>query len=402
MISVKRIGYAMGCMCSTGWLRVALIFAVLALWSCQSEEPVDGEKGDGVAEGSAADSAAVDSASAEKGMDAIPVEVARARLGSISSYLLFNSTIETEEAVQVFPQISGLVERVAAEEGDRVQAGDTLLYIEDDQLRIAFQEAKVNFEFQEGNFRRNEAMFERKLLSDQDYETKRFELEQARLRYDRARLELEHSIVVAPFSGVITERHVQVGARVSSGTQLYDLIKLDDMIARVFVPGQYLMSVRRDQVAAINSDFLPDQEFSGWVKRISPVVDPRSGTFKVTVGVRDRFEALRPGIFVSVRIVTDTHEQAVLVPKEAIVYDGGEQYLFAVRDTVAQRILLEPGYENIASVEALSGIEAGERIITVGQNGLKDGARVRVVETDETDANLPTAARSDSADIRRD
>ncbi len=392
----------MGCICSASRLRVALVVGALALWSCQSEEPVEGEKDGGIAEGAATDSTAVDSAATEKAVDAVPVEVARARIGSISSYLLFNSTIETEEAVQVFPQISGLVEQVAAEEGDRVQAGDTLLYIEDDQLGIAYQEAKVNFEFQEVNFRRNEAMFERKLISDQDYETKRFELEQARLRYDRARLDLDHSIVVAPFSGVITERHVQVGARVSSGMQLFDLIKLDDMIARVFVPGQYLMSVKRDQVATIASDFLPNQEFSGWVKRISPIVDPRSGTFKVTVGVRDRFEALRPGIFVSVRIVTDTHEAAVLVPKEAIVYDGGEQYLFAVRDTVAQRILLEPGYENLDSVEAMSGIEAGERIITVGQNGLKDGARVRIIENEEAESHISTEARSDSADGLRD
>ena len=82
------------------------------------------------------------------------------------------------------------------------------------------------------------------------------------------------------------------------------------------------MQVAKGQRAEIGSDFMPDQQFDGWVKRISPVVDPRSGTFKVTVGVNDRFEALRPGIFVSVRIVTDTREQAVLVPKNAIVYDG--------------------------------------------------------------------------------
>ena len=305
-----------------------LVLAMFALAACgardeagEREERVEGR------DSTETEQAAVDSVGADStAVEAVPVEADLVRVGPISSYLVFNSTIETEEAVQVFPQVSGLVER------DRVEAGDTLLYIEDEQLRINYQEAKVNLEFQEGNFRRNEEMFKRKLLSDQDYETKRFEVEQARLRYDRARLELKHATVVAPFSGVITERYVQVGARVSSGSQLYDLIKLDDMIARVFVPGQYLMQVAKGQRAVIGSDFLPDKQFDGWVKRISPVVDPRSGTFKVTVGVSDRFEALRPGIFVSVRIVTDTHDEAVLVPKNAIVYDGGEQYVFAVRD----------------------------------------------------------------------
>ena len=172
-------------------------------------------KGEGRVEGrdsTETEQAAVDSVGADStAVEAVPVEADLVRVGPISSYLVFNSTIETEEAVQVFPQVSGLVERIAAEEGDRVEAGDTLLYIEDEQLRINYQEAKVNLEFQEGNFRRNEEMFKRKLLSDQDYETKRFEVEQARLRYDRARLELKHATVVAPFSGVITERYVQVG-----------------------------------------------------------------------------------------------------------------------------------------------------------------------------------------------
>ena len=349
----------------------------------------------GMVDSTATEETSVDSVDTDStATEAIPVEADLVRIGPISSYLIFNSTIETEEAIQIFPQVSGLVERIAAEEGDRVEAGDTLLYIEDEQLLIAYQEAKVNFEFQQGNFRRNEEMFKRKLLSDQDYERVGFEMEQARLRYNRARLELEHSTIVAPFSGVITERHVQVGARVSSGTQLYDLIKLDDMIARVFVPGQYLMQVAKGQRAEIGSDFMPDQQFDGWVKRISPVVDPRSGTFKVTVGVNDRFEALRPGIFVSVRIITDTREQAVLVPKNAIVYDGEEQYVFAVRDSIAQRILLQPGYESAVEVEALINFSAGDRVITVGQNGLKDGARVRLVKgeridtTDRTDSTL--------------
>jgi membrane fusion protein (multidrug efflux system) len=294
-----------------------------------------------------------------------------------------------------------LVERIAVEEGDRVQAGDTLLYIEDEQLRIAYQEAEVNLDFQEKNFRRNEEMFKRKLISDQDHDIKRFELEQARLRYSRAKLDLERSVITAPFFGVITERHVQVGARVGPSTLLYDLIKLDDMIARVFVPGQYLMAVEKKQQAVAVSDFLPGKEFEGWVKRISPVVDPSSGTFKVTVGLRDHFEYLRPGLFVNVRIVTDTHDEAVLVPKVAVVYDGGDQFIFAVRDTVAERIPLDAGFEDTARIEALSGIESGMSIIVVGQSGLKDGARVRVVNQDEADEVAAPKVSVEDADKGR-
>jgi membrane fusion protein (multidrug efflux system) len=354
------------------------LVAFAGLWGCGLAGG-EGEKGQTAqADSTRADSARVDSLT-RKPLEAVPVEVALARQGDISAYLVFNSTVETEAAVEVYPQISGLVERIAVEEGDRVGEGQALLHIEDEQLRLAAQEAQVNLEHLETGFRRTEEMFRRRLISDQEFENKKYELEQARLRYQKARLELEHATIHAPFSGVITQRHVQVGARVGPSAKLFELIKLDDMIARVFVPGQYLTALRQDQDAVINSDFLPGKRFQGWVKRISPVVDPKSGTFKVTVGLKDRWEYLRPGLFVNVQIITDTHRNAVLVPKEAVVYDGGDRYVFAVEDTVASRIRLDAGYEDSRSVEALSAIEPGIPVVVVGQNGLKDGARVRLV-----------------------
>jgi len=305
-----------------------------------------------------------------------------AHAGEISSYLLFNSTIETEATVEIFPQISGMVERVMVEEGDRVEIGDTLIAIEDEQLRLANREAQVNLDYQRTGYKRTEEMFKRKLISDQEFETRKYELEQAGLRLERTQLDLAHTVILAPFSGVITERYVQVGARVGGSSKLYDLIKLDDMIARVFVPGQYLTAINNGQQGVIASEFLPNKSFEGWVKRISPVVDPRSGTFKVTVGVRDHFEYLRPGLFVNVRIVTDTHERAILIPKQAVVYDGGDKFVFAVVDTVAVRIKLQPGFEDVEFVEAMAEVKEGSPIIVVGQNGLKDGTRVRVVNKD--------------------
>ena len=120
-------------------------------------------------------------------------------------------------------------------------------------------------------------------------------------------------------------------------------------------------------------------EHLGQRRHLSPIVDPNSGTFKVTVGLRDRWEYLRPGMFVNVRIVVDTHLSAVLIPKEAVVYDGSERYVFVVVDSTAQRIQLDVGYENGLFVESRSEINADTPVIVVGQNGLKDQARVKVI-----------------------
>ncbi|MBT4100945.1 MAG: efflux RND transporter periplasmic adaptor subunit [Gemmatimonadetes bacterium] len=325
------------------------------------------------------DTTAADSAASLP--DSVPVETASAQRGDISSYLVFSSTIATEESVEIHPEIGGRVEAVLAEEGDHVKADQILVQLDDEQALIEDRESEIELNHLEGSYKRTEEMFRRRLISTQESEDKFYQLEQARLRRQKAQLALEHTHIRAPFAGVLTTRSVQVGARVAPGGKLFDLIKLDDLIARVHVPGQYLRNVRVKQVAQIESDFLQDMSFDGYVKRISPVVDPQSGTFKVTLGVRDRWEHLRPGIFVTARIVTDTHASTVLVPKEAIVYDGADRFVFVVRDSTAHRVKLDAGYENNRFVEARSQIDDTTQVIVVGQNGLKDEARIRIVAT---------------------
>ncbi len=330
-------------------------------------------------EGAETAEAAADSARTDTTAGAVPVQTRPVVRGDISSALVFSSTIETEDAVEIHPEVSGRVERVAVEEGDQVAAGDLLVRLDAEQARLEDRESEVDLRQLESSFGRTEEMFGRGLISTQEYEDQQFELERARLRRERAGLALSHTAIRAPFSGVITSRGVQTGARVSPAVKLFDLVKLDDMIARVHVPGRYLMQVSIGQPATVSSDFLEDVDCPAYVKRISPVVDPRSGTFKVTVGVQDPWRHLRPGIFVTVRVVTGTHARAVLVPKEAVVYEADERYVFVVEGGTARRLRLDAGYENADFVEALSGLSAGADVIVVGQKGLRDQASVKVV-----------------------
>ena len=230
------------------------------------------------------------------------------------------------------------------------------------------------------NFDRTEDLYERNLINKQDYENQTYQLEQARLRLERAKIRLAYATVRAPFTGVISAREIQVGSRVSNGTKVFSMVKLDDIVARVFVPGRYLAMVKENQPAVVTSEFLPDRSFQGWVKRISPVIDPKSGTFKVTVGVRgEKPSELPPGLFVGVRVITDTRDSAVLIPKRAVVYEGGERYVFTIVEGKASKRKLVPGYEDPINIEAVSGFAAGMPVIVLGHGGLKDGAAVRPV-----------------------
>ena len=114
------------------------------------------------------------------------------------------------------------------------------------------------------------------------------------------------------------------------------------------------------------------------IKRISPVVDPASGTFKVTVGLKSDGQ-LKPGMFVNVHLIISTHENAILIPKTAIVYENEYMNVFVVRDSIAHKIRLKAGFEDAKKVEALSDIEDGDKVIVVGQAGMKDKTKVRIV-----------------------
>ncbi len=310
----------------------------------------------------------------------VPVETALVTRGPISAFLTFNTTLETEAMVDIYPQTTGQVESLFVEEGRVVKEGDPLLKIEDRETRVDMEESKANYEQLTRNFARTEELYGRKLINNQEYETQRNALELARLRYERASIRHGYTTVRAPFSGVIASRETQVGARVATGSKLFSMVKLDEIVAKVFVPGRYLPIVADSQPAVVTSEFLPDRTFSGWVKRISPVIDPKSGTFKVTVGVRgDKPADLPPGLFVNVRIITDTRPAAVLVPKRAVIYEGGERYVFTVVNDRAVKRKLAAGYEDPDNIEAVSGFEPGAPVIVLGQSGLKDGSLVRSV-----------------------
>jgi membrane fusion protein (multidrug efflux system) len=368
-----------------GWLAlgvcVALCFAGLA--GCGKKEEAKAQATPSAkADTSKADTSKAKQAGgpAKKPEEGVPVKVEPVQTGMISSYLLYSSTVESEESVDVYPQVAGLVKEVRVEEGQFVSAGDTLIRLEDDEARLAVADAEVRFRKLEGDFKRTEEMHGRKIISNQDFEAKRYDLRQAEIAWERAKLALSHTAVKSPIAGVVADRMVELGDRVAPSVKLCSVVNLNNLIVRVFVPGREVRSLAAGQPVMLTSDFLPGAKLRGQIKRISPVVDPSSGTFKVTVGVLGGDGALKPGMFVNAHIVTATHEDAVIVPKSAVVYDDGLPYVFVARDTVAERVRLDVGFADGEKMEVRAGVKRGDQIVVVGQNGLKDKARIRAIK----------------------
>lgn len=311
---------------------------------------------------------------------AVPVEVTTLSTGEISSFLLYSSTLETEQLVDVYSRIAGLVVGVYAEEGDRVSKGQRLIQIEKDEYELAEQKARLDYETQKANFERIKALQQENLMSEEEFQNAEFSMKAAEIAWKQAALTLEYTTVAAPISGVVGDRLVQLGGRIMTTTKLLSIANLDEKIVQVYVPQNEFTKCYRNQTALVATNVLPGEKFKGYVKRISPVIDPQSGTFRVVVGVKDPQNKLRPGMFVSAELIVDTHQNARLIPKSALIYENERTYFFMVQQDTSLRVELQKGFEDAEKVEVLNDIPVGTKVVVLGQNGLKNGSKVKIIE----------------------
>jgi membrane fusion protein (multidrug efflux system) len=316
--------------------------------------------------------------------ETVPVEITSIARGDIEDRLLFNATLQTENKVKVFSRLEGELVSQPLEEGSFVRIGEVLVRIDGREQKLAMEKALINYRQQENEFARIESLYKEELVSREEYDQAQLTLDQSRVEYETAKLNFEYTQIKAPISGVVSKRLINQGDRVAPSMEVFEITNLTEKIAVIYVPENYLYRIKKNLPAYFTSDVMGDAEMLGYVKRISPVIDPTSGTFKVTVAVKDIENRLKPGMFVNVMLVTETHENTVIIPKNALVYDNDRSFFYTVKDdTLARKHLLDRGLEDSEKVEVLNAeVGVGDALIVVGQSGLKDSAIVNIVTRD--------------------
>lgn len=344
---------------------------------------------------------------------ALPVEVATVTRRSIGASYSGVATLEAESAAQVTAKVSGVLLKLMVEEGDRVKAGQTLAQLDDDAPRLNLAKVESSVKKLENDYRRASEMFDRQLLSAEQNDKIRYELETQRATRDLARLELSYTRIVAPISGVITKRMVKTGNFIQINQALFQIDNFDPLLAVLNVPERQLNTLSVGQTVAMQVDALPGEKFDGRIQRISPVIDAGTGTFRVTCEFRDSSNRLKSGMFGRLQIAFDRHDDALAIPRSSLMEEDGESAVFLLvagvdaaaaqppqvpdsettgkkgNDTskakpvpawVAQRRVIRSGYGESDYVEVLEGLNEGDRVITVGRNAVRDGTPVQVIE----------------------
>ena len=325
-------------------------------------------------------------------VEAVPVEVAQVSRRPIAASYAGTATLEPLAESQVVAKTSGVALEVLVEEGQQVKAGQPLVRLDADRARLSVAQAQAQLRKLENNYSRAQQLVAQQLISAGEVDQMRYDLENARAQHEMAKLELSYTTVVAPISGVVASRDIKPGNFVQINSPIFRIVDSQRLEATLNVPEREIAKLRAGQQVTLAADALPGREFTGTVDRVSPVVDTGTGTFRV-VATFDGDGELQPGMFTRLSINYDQRADALVVPRAALLEDGGEPAVYVVRDGKAARTPLKLGYDDAGWVEVREGLQAGDAVVVAGKAALREGSAVQVLgQAEPTPAPAPAPA----------
>ena len=310
------------------------------------------------------------------GAQAVTVEAAKVVTAPMPQTITAVGSLRSDESVTLRPESAGRINAITFQEGQRVAKGAPLVKLDPAIPEAEYAQAKANLTLAKAKFDRAVDLANRNYISGQakDEAENTFKVAQATLQLAEAKL--AKTEIKAPFAGIIGLRSVSVGDYVKEGADLVNLESIDPLKVDFRVPETYLRQVQPGQLLTLTLDALPGNTFNGKVVAVNPLVDAAGRSIVIRAQVGNQNTVLRPGMFARVRLITKEQAEAMVLPEQALVPQGTEQYVFKVLDNKVARVKVETGQRRDGMVEVISGLKAGDLVVTAGQLKLRDGVSV--------------------------
>jgi membrane fusion protein (multidrug efflux system) len=330
----------------------------------------------------------------EKAQEAVPVEVVAVANRPVAASYSGTAPLEARGESQVVAKTSGVALQVMAEVGQQVRAGQVLVRLDSDRAALQAAQSAAQVRKLEANYNRSLQLSKQQLVSANDLDQLKFDLENARAVNRLANLEVSYANVVAPISGVIAERSIKPGNFVQLNSPIFRIVDTSRIEATLNVPERELATIKPGLPVQLMVDALPGKPFQGTVDRVAPVVDSGSGTFRVICAF-DSAQLLQPGMFGRIRIDYDQRANAMVIPRNALLDDENDPAVYVVRGNKAARVAVKLGYFDGEWVEVRSGLKQGDRVVTAGKVALREGTDVQVIG-DPAAKKVATVAKAGS------
>lgn len=332
------------------------------------------------------------------------VELAPVARQVVTDSVRTSAIVESEAQADLMPETTGIVRQLMKDEGDTVRAGDLLAVLDNVALGTGAERARGDAARLKAQLDQTQQLLESGAASQKEVDDLRHQWMAAQLAEREAVTVARQTRLTAPFDGVVARRDVRVGELASAGGVAFQIVDPSRLRVVVSLPERDLARVRVGQPARLTAAYDDALRSGGAVARIAPVVDPTSGTVRVTIDVDAEDNPLRPGQFVSVWIEVDRRENVVAVPRSAVVWEDGIPVIYAADNAptegdaedgdtetheVARRTPVELGLVDDDWAQILSGSKVGERVVIVGQSNLRDGGRIRESANVAAENELP-------------
>jgi membrane fusion protein, multidrug efflux system len=291
--------------------------------------------------------------------------------------LSLSGTLESNEEINIRSEISGVVESINFEEGAKVSKGQVLLRVNDIELRAQLSKARTAQQLASENQRRAKLLLEKQAISQEEFDISNADYESARAESDLIAAQLYKTTVRAPFSGTIGLRSISKGTFVNPETPIAKLVNTSQIKITFSIPEKYATQMKvGNSLTFKTSD--AKEEYTATIYAMEPQVDIATRTLKIRAIADNKEGKLYPGTFANVTLPLETVNEALLVPTQALIPIQNGKIIFVLKNGKAEEVKVETGTRTDSMIRILSGIKAGDTILTSGVMSLKSGAPVKV------------------------
>lgn len=310
----------------------------------------------------------------------VAVEAARVSIGEVLEDIRAVGSLQPNESVAIAPEIAGRIASIPFGEGVRVKEGDILIELDPVILRAELDKARSDLTLATANRTRADTLAERGSGTTRARDEANAAYSAAQVALSLAEARLQKSTLQAPFSGVLGLRAVSPGAYVAPGQRIFDLVQVDPLKVDFRVPEMNAQKIRVGQTVLISPDAAADETYEGKIYAIDPLIDVNGRAIRLRANVPNPDGRLSPGFFARLRVVTERRPNAVIVPESAIFPLAGRTLVYKVVNGRAVQTDVVLGQRMPGQVEVREGLKADDLVVTSGQQRLRDGVVVRVVQ----------------------
>ncbi len=370
------------------WFKMALlpvaVLAVAAAWWTQRDS---GSKPPAAAD----PSKSTQMPGGSGGANAAPmpaVEVAKVQTLQLIDDAQAVGTLTSRQRVVLRPEVAGRITAIAFADGAAVRAGQLLFQLDDALQRAELSQAEAQLSIAKANLKRNEELVAQGFVAQRVLDESRASLQVAQAQVQLNEARLGRMRIVAPFSGTVGIRSVNLGDYVKDGAELVSLDDTSALNVDFRLPERYQARVSKGQSVDVTFDALPSQAFKARVEAVEPMIVAEGRALMVRASLPPtQGAALRPGLFARIKLVMGIEESALMVPEEAVVPQGNRQFVYRIvkdpqdKGTTAQKTEVKLGARRAGAVQVIEGLAADDTVVRAGQQRLKgDSSAVRIVE----------------------